>query len=235
MVNTRCWEGSKCAATLDALKYRCVLTRIAKIFISALAISLAVLHQIFPKIMVDATTLGIMCVAIAPWLVRYIKGFEIPGVAKIDLADTKAATDKVTQGVSRRADNEAPTPGVNRVNRSGATNTEGQNDPFSNLRAVYETDPNLALVGFRIEVEKRILNLARANGLDTDRVPLQQLIRELSVNGIIPAESGSGLIELVALGNRAAHGVEVSPDAASWLLDIGPSILMQLDSVRSRR
>ena len=38
-------------------------------------------------------------------------------------------------------------------------------------------------------------------------------------------------MELVALGNRAAHDATVSSDAGSWLLDVGPSILLKLDSL----
>jgi hypothetical protein len=47
----------------------------------------------------------------------------------------------------------------------------------------------------------------------------------------MPQEAASGLMELIALGNRAAHGAAVSPDAGSWMLDVGPSILLQLDTL----
>ena len=84
---------------------------------------------------------------------------------------------------------------------------------------------------FRIEVEKRIRELARANGLGNDRDTLQRLIRDLTNRGVIPPDAGSGLIEMIALGNRAAHGAEVSAEAAAWVLDVGPSILLQLDTL----
>jgi hypothetical protein len=38
-------------------------------------------------------------------------------------------------------------------------------------------------------------------------------------------------MDLVALGNRAAHGVEVSPNAADWVLDIGSSIILVMDNL----
>jgi hypothetical protein len=37
-------------------------------------------------------------------------------------------------------------------------------------------------------------------------------------------------VELIGLGNRGAHGVEVAQDAAAWVLDVAPSIVMGLDA-----
>jgi hypothetical protein len=197
---------------------------------------LAVLHQIFPQFTIDVTTIALICIAIAPWVLRYIKGFEIPGIVKIDLADAKAATDKLT----RFTESPGPTtPGLDSARPEQANaptelkSTKNRDDSFAGLRAVNEIDPNLTMVGFRIEVEKRLRRLANARGLVADRLPLQRLITDLVRRRIVPAESASGLLELIALGNRAAHGVEVSEDAASWLMDIGPSILLQLDAISS--
>jgi len=40
-------------------------------------------------------------------------------------------------------------------------------------------------------------------------------------------------MDLVALGNRAAHGVEVSQNAADGVLDVGSSIILELDNLLS--
>ncbi len=201
------------------------MTRRLKIIMSMIALVLALLHQFVPTAKIDATTLILIAVAILPWILNYIKGFEIPGVVKIDLIDAKAATDKVTRTVQ---------PGVGGIAITGHAPTvkvEPRPDSFASLRTVYESDANLALVGFRIEVEKRIRELARANGLGNDRDTLQRLIRDLTNRGVIPPDAGSGLMEMIALGNRAAHGAEVSAEAAAWVLDVGPSILLQLDTL----
>ncbi len=198
------------------------MTRPLKITMSMIALTLALLHQFVPTAKIDATTLVLIAVAILPWILNYIKGFEIPGVVKIDLIDAKAATDKIVQ------------PGVGGIAITGHAPTvkvEPRPDSFASLRTVYESDANLALVGFRIEVEKRIRELARANGLGNDRDTLQRLIRDLTNRGVILPDAGSGLIEMIALGNRAAHGAEVSAEAAAWVLDVGPSILLQLDTL----
>ena len=200
------------------------MSRPLKIIISILAIALALLHQFVAK--VDATTLVLIVAAILPWTLQHLKGFEIPGIVKIDFLDTKAATDKVTKTVIK--------PGTEELSISGHPPILGSNpkeDLVPRLLAVYEHDPNLALVGFRIEVEKRVRELAWVHGLDHNRAPLQGLILGLTNRGVIPPEKGSGLMELIALGNRAAHGAAVTADAGSWVLDVGPSILLQLDTL----
>lgn len=198
-----------------------------KIVITIVALILALLHQFVPAAKIDSITLLLICVAIIPWILSYLRSFEIPGVMKIELADTKAATDKITR---------IPQPGTTTLSIKTYPPTlkvEPSGDPFLTLRSVYESDPNLALVGFRIEIEKRIRELAHAYELSTVGIPPQSLVQQLTKNGVIPRDTGSGLMEMIALGNRAAHGVSVSPDAAAWLLDIGPSILLQLDSLTS--
>jgi hypothetical protein len=166
----------------------------------------------------------LLVVATLPWILKYLRGFEIPGIVKIDLADTKAATDKVTRA-------EPPSGQINFEGHPPRVSIEVGAGQFSNLRTIYDTDPNLALVGFRIEVEKRLRDLAAARQISIDKMPLQRLLHELIDRRLIPSEIASGLMELIALGNRAAHGVTVSPDAAAWLLDVGPDVLLRLDSL----
>jgi hypothetical protein len=202
------------------------MSRPLKLIISILAIALGLAHQFVPAANVDATTLVLIVAAILPWTLQHLRGFEIPGVVKIDFLDTKAATDKVTQTVIK------PSAGQLRIpSRPPIIKSRPTNDFVAGLRAIYEHDPNLAFVGFRIEVEKRIRELARMHGLADERDSIQRLIQALTKRNVIQPEAGSGLMELVALGNRAAHGAAVSSDAGSWLLDVGPSILLQLDNL----
>ena len=103
------------------------------------------------------------------------------------------------------------------------------------LRNIANIDPNLALVGFRIEVEKRIREIALSNNIGEDRTPIYPIIRLLVNNNVISEQIASGLSELVLLGNQAAHGAKVSSEAATWVLEVGPSILEQLDAVKPKK
>lgn len=186
---------------------------------------LEVAHRVFPRVTLDAIDWVLIVMAVMPWILEYVRRFEIPGIVSIELADAKAATDKVTRA-------QPPTDHINfEVHPPRISAGEGA-EKFANLRNIYDTDPNLALVGFRIEVEKRLRDLAAACQIAESGMPLWHLLRELIDRRLIPPEMASGLMELIALGNRAAHGVTVSPDAAGWLLDMGPDVLLRLDSLR---
>ena len=182
--------------------------------------------MLIPSITIDTITLVLIVLAALPWLIENIKEFEIPGVVKITLPDAKAVTDKIEEDrivlvspAELKLKGYAPTVVV----------SEKPDTTIDILRSVADSDPNLALVGFRIEVEKRITRLAQLNGLSTERRGLHRLIRELSDRKILSSSATGGLLDLVALANRAAHGAEVTRDAAEWVLDVGPSILRQLD------
>jgi hypothetical protein len=104
-------------------------------------------------------------------------------------------------------------------------------DPFALIREIASTDSNLALVAFRIELERRLALLARKYQIDTEHRGVGQLLRELQRREAIPASVASGLTDLVALGNQAAHGAKVSDEAAHWMLEVGPEVLGVLDDL----
>jgi len=98
------------------------------------------------------------------------------------------------------------------------------------FRDTFARDPNLALVRVRIESEKRLNLLSEMNNIDPNR-PLRYKLQDLERQKVIPGEVASGLHDLVSMGNKAAHGAEVSPDAASWVLNVGPEIISILDEI----
>jgi hypothetical protein len=195
-----------------------------KVIITLAALSLAGAHVFLPAFEVDLILLMLVAFAALPWFARFIKAFEIPGVVKIDLAETKAATEKVTS-----ANVLAGTAKLTlKAHPAKIQGVRAKTESLEYLREVFASDANLALVGFRIEIEKRVNELAERTGVERNR-GLQRTIHALATTEILPSAAASGLIELVALGNRAAHGVQVTRDAAEWVLDVGPSILVQLD------
>lgn len=195
------------------------INEFAKI-ISGGAIFLALLHIFVPNLGIDATLISLLIIAALPYIIPFIKSVELPGGFKIELKDVKAATDKI---ISLK--------GEAKVKTSTSEPMLDVEDSFSTLRHIAEIDPNLSLVGFRIELEKRLLKIAEQNKIDTYRKPLQYIVTSLIGRQLLPGSVASGLSELIAMGNRAAHGVNVSPDAAEWVLDVGPSILNTLDSL----
>lgn len=197
-----------------------------KICISLLSLILIGVHHFLPNFKVDAVTLALLAISVLPWLLQYIAGFEIPNVVKIDLRDTKSATDKVAITVR-------PQTGVVSAAGEAPEVKATRRAPYSafDIRATFDLDPSLSLVAFRIEIEMRIRALVASHELLNERVPLQRMIRALVAKDVIDPNTGSGLMEIVALGNQAAHGAKVTENAAAWVHDIGPGILLQLDDL----
>lgn len=102
------------------------------------------------------------------------------------------------------------------------------------MRQLAQEDPNLTLVGFRIEIERRLHALAAKHDLATHHKSAGQLLRVLQTRNLIPPKMASGLADLLALGNQAAHGAEVSSNAARWVLDVAPEVLDELDRLIGR-
>jgi hypothetical protein len=198
-------------------------------YISGGAILLAILHIFSPGLGIDATLISLLILAALPRIIPFLKTIELPGGVKIEFKDVKAATDKIFEYEGNIETTLKPESLYSMTKTSSLT--LAKEDPFLVLRHVAEIDPNLGLVGFRVEIEKRLLVLAEKNNLDTYRKPLSNIVRMLQDRNIIPIHEASGLMELVGLGNRAAHGASVSPDAANWVLDVGPSILSSLDKL----
>lgn len=191
-----------------------------KIAISAICVLLGAAHLIWPDVQIDLVTIVLLVVAILPWLAAVIRSVELPGGFKIELQDVKAATEKVTASkAGRMALPETPAPGEN----------------LEFLREVVRGDPNLALVGLRIEIERRLSRLAEQAELPAAPRSLGAMLRDLVRHERIDRQTAAGLGDLIALGNQAAHGAEVSSNAAAWALDTGPLILEMLDSLLARK
>ncbi|MHC1698972.1 MAG: DUF4145 domain-containing protein [Geobacteraceae bacterium] len=197
-----------------------------RIIITIAALALAAGHNIWPEIKVDLVTLIFIVVASLPWLASVIKSLELPGGFKIELNDVKAATEKV-RSMSSESSTKAR---YDDTSRNLPDYAEPYEPTIKALREVAQTDPRLALVGLRIELEKRLTQLAEAKGIDSRRKSAGAIVRALLQKEVMHPEVAVGLSELVSLGNSAAHGAQVTPAAADWALESAPLILSILDN-----
>jgi len=180
-----------------------------KIAISVCALLVIAARIVWPGIRLDAVTLGLVTIGVLPWFSALIKSAEFPGGWKIEFQDVQTAGAKVT--------NAAP-PALPSAEM-----------PRPSYLDVSDRDPNLALVGLRIEIEKRLRALAEKYQIRGTRSMLQ-MFDELRRRGVLNDPSVSGLQELVMAGNQAAHGADVDPRAAAWAIDYGPQVLAVLDA-----
>jgi hypothetical protein len=182
-----------------------------KALITVSAFAAIVLRIAYPDLKVDSVTLGLLIVGVLPWLSELIESAKFPGGWEVKFRDVTEAGDKIT------------------ASASPAASTQPQ--PQYSFIAVAAQDPNLALVGLRIELEQRLRQLAAQHGFPNSKQTLTRLLRELRQREALPGGVVSGLEELVYAGNQAAHGATVDPRIADWAITNGPDILASLDEL----
>ena len=170
-------------------------------------------HLIWPHLAIDAVTLVLLVVALVPWLAPIFKSLEFPGGWKVEFRDLQRAGQRAEQ-----AGLLAP-----------ATTPEAS-ARFA-FQRVANDDPNLALAGLRIEIEKRLVAIAERSGLDVRNRGVGQLLRLLSERQILGFQERSALADLTGLLNTAVHGASVDRQAAEWAIEIGPRLLAALDDI----
>lgn len=163
---------------------------------------LAILHVFVDAVVIDSIAIVLLVLAALPWLFPYLKSLELPGGVKIELKDIKSAVNKVSEGESEETISEV--------------------DEYEFLKDIAAHDSGLALVAIRIEIEKSIRN---SIGEEKHFMPLSRGISKLVSDKVITINVAEGLKELIQLGNKAAHGVEVESEAALYVIENASKLL----------
>lgn len=129
--------------------------------ISLIAAGVAGAHLVWPQLTIDGITLLSLVIAVLPWLQPLFKSVELPGGLKVEFHEMQKVSEK-----ARAAGLLNPVEGA------------AQAGDFS-FQLVAKSDPNLALAGLRIELEKRLQALAAANGYDGPGRGIGNLLRHL--------------------------------------------------------
>jgi hypothetical protein len=172
----------------------------------------AVLGLIFDTFIkpISAVALGLIVLALSPWLIRFLKTLEMPGV-KLEFREQ---LEKVTE----RAEDAGLLAEPDRAVEARPT-----------YESVYNTDPTLALAGLRIELERRLGELAAISGLTAPRRSIGHLIRILNEAGVLDRDEASVIADLLPLMNKAIHSEEYSREAPGWAIQVGPELLAGID------
>lgn len=80
--------------------------RLLRIVISAIAITIAVVHLLWPHLVIDAITLGLLVLALLPWLAPLVKSIELSGIGKIELQEIKQQVQEA-RGAALNAEQQA--------------------------------------------------------------------------------------------------------------------------------
>lgn len=179
--------------------------------LSVLAVAAAIIHALFPGIAIDHITAVLLAIAVTPWLGLFLRSVKLPGGIKVEYQDLKAVEDKARD-----------------VGFIGGKEV----GPTKENQAVYERiaveDPNLALAGLRIELEKELVALGARHGVTATRGPILWIARELTNLQVLPPGANSVLSDLFPLLNKAVHGATVESESVEWALTAGAQILSSL-------
>lgn len=192
--------------------------RKVQIFITTIGVMGGLAHLFFPLLKIDAITVTLLIVAIIPWLEPLLKSVELPGGIKMEFQQLEKVGEEAKQvGIIKEKDIEVLPEQI----------VEKEKYAFVEIAPINQ---QLALVGLRIEIEKRIRLLAEKYSIDA-RVPsLSILMTRLKNADILSSKEASVFSDMIYTLNRAAHGVEYDPRNADWIMINGPEILESLDS-----
>jgi hypothetical protein len=189
-----------------------MLIRRLQYIISIICVLLSIIHLTFPNISIDAITLGLLIMAILPWLAPIFKTVEFPGGWKVEFQEF-LLTAKKADAAGLLAPVESET-----------------NSKEYSYQLIQENDPNLALAGLRLEIERRLRRIAEDHNLPLENRPISFLVKTLVNEKIFKKREGQVIQELLRLLNSAVHGAQVDQVAVEWANEIGPRILSALDS-----
>jgi hypothetical protein len=175
------------------------------------ALLIALVHIIWPDVAVDGVTLVLLFFALLPWLAPIFKSLELPGGLKVEFQELEKA--------SARAD------AIGLLSNPEPLDSP----PQYSFQLVANHDPNLALAGLRIEIEKRLIELAQQRNIGTKMQGLGRLMNELAKQGVLTNDEHSVLADLTGLLNTAVHAGRLDFRASQWAMDVGPRLLQSLD------
>jgi len=192
--------------------------KLVSIGISTLCIILIILHAIFPQFAIDTTTIALIVILIFPWLLPYIKTAKLPGGIEI----TTREIEQLVEVTRRSAIGTEPV---------AARPIRDRTMPPQRMHSMlFKTDPNLALASLRIEIERKLKEIARRRELDAERLPIEWILDILRQREIIGPSEFESLRLIIDVCNKAVHAEEVDPRLALTVLDIGDLALDYLDS-----
>lgn len=154
----------------------------------------------------------LLAMAVIPWLAPLIKSLELPGGWKVELQEMYQVAARAQNAGLIDSDADAPI-------------------PEHSFQLIADRDPNLALAGLRIEIERRLLRLSEQHQIPLRSRGMSQILRELDKRGILTNDQRSVLADLMGLLNSAVHGAKVDQATSTWAMEIAPGLLQSLDKL----
>jgi hypothetical protein len=173
-------------------------------------------HLFFPTAKIDMITVALLAMAIIPWLEPLFKSIGLPGGIQFEFQDLKKIeTDAKNAGLITTDD---------RTNNESLKSLQ----PATFIE-IAEKNKDLALLSLRIEIEKRVREIAAVNKIDTGQYSAARLIDMLGQKNILTENESSVLKNMLSVLNKAAQAAEYDERVANWVIENGPSIISNLE------
>ncbi len=201
------------------------LLRHSWLLVLATAFSLLVAHTFsFDIVVVDNTTLILLAVILISPLASSIRRIKLGNFeAEIDskevdqiMRETEASLEKVTDAGEIEPEYEQP-PLILRT--------------IDYIVSLVATDPVLALIQLRIELEKILRRTARTRSRRASLsgvTPLSLVLRDLVAAKTLKAPLADSVRSVVDVANRASHGHEIAQSDVERIVDVGTTLLERL-------
>ena len=198
------------------MKQNMTIKKRTQVFITISAILVGLIHLFFPNLKIDAIFITLIVIAIIPWLEPLLKSVELPGGLKVEFQDFKKLEDEAKKAGLIKSDKDQEI-------------TEVKHSETYSFIEIAKQNEELALVGFRIEIEKRLRSLADKYSIESNRYSVTRLIEALTKEEILTSAEKTSLIDIISTLNKASHGMEYDQRSANWVIKNGPKILESLD------
>ena len=191
-----------------------------KYLISLFCLILIIIHAIFPEYVIDTITIALIIIILFPWLIPYLESVKLPGGTEISFREEVQRLEELSE--------KSP-------NLSGSVELQIKEIPDEiepTRQDLLKVDPNLALASLRIDIERKVKQIAKQKDIYINRKPLGAILKILYTNEIIGLSEYNTLFSVISICNTAVHGGMVDYFAASKVLKIGESALLYLSSIQ---
>lgn len=174
---------------------------------------LIIIHAMFPEYAIDTITIALIIIILFPWLIPYLGSIKFPGGTEITFREVQRL-EELSAGIEIQLRDVIP-------------------DEIEPTRQdLLRFDSNLALASLRIDIERKLKQIARQKEIFTNRKSLGTILKSLYTNEIIGSSEYDTLRSVIDICNKAVHAEKVDYFAASKILDIGEFMLSYLSSIQ---
>lgn len=117
---------------------------------------------------------------------------------------------------------------------AGLLNEKKNLNKTAGYMLVLALDPSLAMAGLRMEVSRRLRQLATKHKVNLyEQDSLYETIELLKENGVLDKRKARALHHVRRITNSAVHHGPVHPNLPIWISEIGPPLLAGLDRLNA--